>query len=130
MKTWKKVSTKIVHKNPWYSVTADKVIKPDGSHGTFFVVRKTPGLVIIPFNGDKIFLVRQYRYTTQKTHWELPAGKSESTNYLSEAKRELKEETGFVAKQWIYLGYFEYEPGLSDQIAKVFLAKKLIKGDH
>jgi 8-oxo-dGTP pyrophosphatase MutT (NUDIX family) len=127
---WKKLSSKIVHKNPWYSVTEDRVVRADGSRGKFYVFKKDPGVVIIPFDGKGVYLVNQYRYTFRKRIWEFPSGKSESQDYLKEAKKEFREETGFTAKNWKYLGEFACGPGHTGHMGKVFLAQDLTKGVH
>lgn len=129
-KIWKTLKSRRVHKNRYFSVYDDDVIKPDGSRGKYFILRKGAGVVIIPFDGRKIWMVNQYRYTFKKRLWELPAGKSESKNYLAQAKKELKEETGFTAGSWKYLGEFACAPGHSGHIGKAYLATKLIPGPH
>lgn len=130
MNKWKKIKSHKVHKNPWFSVYQDDVTRPDGTKGKYFYLGKTTGLVIIPFDGKKIYLVNQYRYTLKKRFWELVAGSIESNNHLTEAKRELLEETGFKAKSWKYLGEFLCAPGHTNHKGKVYLAQDLIPGEH
>ena len=59
--------------------------------------------------------------------FELPAGVTVSGEILSEAKRELKEETGLEAKKWVNLGSFFVAPGHETTKAEVFLASQLYK---
>ena len=83
-------------------------------------------VVIIPVKDDKIILVRQYRYPIDKEILELPAGKvKKGESLLNAAKRELLEETGFVARKWRKLGKFYPTPGYSSEEQHFFLATSL-----
>ena len=131
MNKWKKIEGKAVHKNPWFWVTEDKVVRPDGKQDKYYLVhRKYPGVAVIAFDGKNVYLVNQYRYSFEDRLWELVAGKSESQDYLREAKKELKQETGLTASKWKYLGHFACAPGHTAFMGKVFLAEKLKPGTH
>ena len=87
-----------------------------------------PGAVaIIPLiSKDRVVLVRQYRYATGRYLWELPAGtlgKNESP--LSCAKRELEEETGFVAVRTKKIMEFYTCPGFCTEKMHLYLAENL-----
>ncbi len=126
MGTWKTVSTKIVYKNPRFSIREDKVIRPNGDEGIFHIMDRPSVVIIVPVTKDKeIYLIRINRYTTKKTHWELPAGSSDNQDELLAAKRELKEETGLISEKWTKLGAFEVAPGMTGQLAYVFLAEEV-----
>jgi ADP-ribose pyrophosphatase len=64
---------------------------------------------------------------------ELPAGLAgdiagaEDEALLEAAKRELLEETGYVAAQWAELGSGYTSPGLTDESVALFLAQRLTK---
>lgn len=127
---WKKLRSNKVFENPWFSLYEDEVFRPDGSRGKYYLLKKDPGVAIIPFDGKRIYLVNQFRYTFKKRMWEIPAGKAESKNYLAQAKKELKEETGLEAEKWTYLGQFACGPGHTSHIGKVYLAEKLKQEQH
>ena len=87
-------------------------------------------VAILPLIGkDKIVLIRQYRLGAKKNLWEVPAGflnkgeKPEKT-----AKRELKEETGFEAREIEKIGQAYISPGYSNQYMYFFKASRLKKG--
>jgi ADP-ribose pyrophosphatase len=87
-----------------------------------------PGAVaIVPLiSEDRIILVRQYRYPARRYLWELPAGtldKKESP--FSCAKRELLEETGFLAKRIRKIAEFYTCPGFCTEKMYLFVAEKL-----
>ena len=129
MKTWKKIKSKIVFNCYRFGVREDDVIKPDGSKGKYFYRFGRPSVVIISFDGKKITLVNQYRYIQKKRLWELPIGKAENNNFLYQAKKELREETGIRAKKWKFVGEFYPSPGSQDSCGKIFLAQNLVYGE-
>lgn len=126
---WKKIRGKQIHKNRWFSLWEDDVIRPDKSKGKYFVIKKESTSIIIPFSKNKIYLVNQFRYPILRRSWELPMGtfEKDKSNLLL-AKRELKEETGFTANKLKYLGEFSWMNGMSNQMAKVYLASDLVPG--
>ncbi len=66
-----------------------------------------PGAVaIVPVMPDgRILLERQYRYPLDQAFIEIPAGKLDpGEDPLVCAQRELQEETGFIANEWVFLG--------------------------
>ena len=87
-------------------VRRDNVLLPDGSKATREYVQHPGAVAIIPVLDDgRLVLVRQYRYPLQKVLLEWPAGKLErGEEQLACARRELQEETGFVAREWAYAG--------------------------
>lgn len=126
MNTWKTKTSKIVYENGRFSIREDQIIRPDGTDGVFYVMDRAPVVVMIPLTKEnEVYLIRINRYTTRKTHWELPAGSSDKQDELVAAKRELKEETGLISKDWIKVGELEVAPGMTGQIAHVFVARNV-----
>lgn len=37
-KPWKKIKSKVIHKNPWYQLREDDVLRPDGKKGKYYYV--------------------------------------------------------------------------------------------
>ena len=124
-KIWKKIRSKKVYECYKFGVYEDKVIKPDGAHGVYFWLKKKPSVSVVPFDGKKFYLVNQFRYPVQKRSWEFPAGGAENKNYLAQAKKELREETGITASKWVHLGKFNPSNGSNNHFAKIYLAEKL-----
>ncbi|NDD62880.1 MAG: NUDIX hydrolase [Acidobacteria bacterium] len=99
-----------------------------------------PGIsVIVPILDDeRILLMRQYRYPAGEVLWELPAGTLNGVEVdgrmkaMEEAencaRRELQEETGYVAKDISQLGQCYAMPGSSDEMIHIFLARGLSAG--
>jgi len=77
---------------------------------------------------NKIVLVRQYRFPAKKELWEIPAGKLKKREIPKiGAKRELKEETGFVAGKLKKIAEFYLSPGYSTEYMYLFKANSLKK---
>jgi 8-oxo-dGTP pyrophosphatase MutT (NUDIX family) len=129
---WKTLGTKIVYQNPWIKVREDQVIKPDGTRGIYGVVDLHDTVFIVALTPEEeIYLIRQFRYTTKIYSWEIPAGSSDGQSLLKAAKRELKEESGLVAKRWEKVGKFQSMNGVGTEIGWVFIAQDLSQtGDN
>ncbi len=120
---WKTLSSKIVYQNPWIKIHEDKVIRPDGKEGLYAFLSKPAAVFILAKDKDGFFyFIRQYRYPLKKYIYELPAGVVDDHRYLTNAKRELKEETGLSAKKWVSLGKFYVAPGHENVAVHSFLA--------
>ena len=91
------------------------------------VVRHHGAVAIVALTeSGKIALVRQYRTALDRVTVEIPAGKLEpGEDPLDCAKRELKEETGFVAGRIAYLTTIASSCGFSDELIHLYLATQL-----
>jgi ADP-ribose pyrophosphatase YjhB (NUDIX family) len=129
---WKKLASKVVYKNKWYSVRRDEVIRPDGKSGEYNVIEALDGAFIIALDKDKdIHLIRKYRYTTDIYALEVPAGGIDpGESALAAAKRELQEELGLAAQDWAELGRFQAENAYMNNFGHVFVASGLSKTKH
>lgn len=88
-----------------------------------------PGGVVVVAQKDAetILMVKQYRYPTKQVLLELPAGRLEIGENPDDAiKRELEEETGYLAKKWKSLGYIFTTPGICDEKLYLYYATDLI----
>ena len=124
---WKKLSSKIVHKNPWWTYTLDTFHIPNGVSGEYHYVHTEGSCMIVPVLDDgRIILVNQYRYLCDKESIELPCGGVKPGNTYDEmAHLELEEEVGYLAGSWSVAGEFNPFNGATDEICKVFIAREL-----
>lgn len=123
---WKKLSSRIAYENPWFRVREDQVEKPGDRKGVYGVVETPPSVFIVAINSEQeVYLTGLFRYPTGKYGLELPAGSSDNQDLLEAAKRELLEETGLKAANWIKLGSFNPWNGISSESSHVFLASEL-----
>lgn len=128
---WITVNCKKKYENPWITVTHRDVINPKGNKGIYGVVEfKNLTVGILPLDEENnTWLVRQYRYAINQYSWEIPAGGVELTeNWLTAAKRELKEETGLTAKKWTPLLDMHPSNAITTEFAKIFIAQTLTQG--
>ena len=88
------------------------------------------GLAVLPiFDDGSTYLIGQYRYVSQRYTWELPRGSGpKTTEPLETAKRELQEETGARAGEWLEVVRLMVSPGISDELAPCFVAWNLRQG--
>lgn len=124
--TEKTLSSEYVFKGKVIDVKRDDILVSNGHKSIREVVEHSGGVVILAIKDNKILTVKQYRYPISNTSLELPAGKLEKgENPDFAAKRELEEETGFVAKNWTSLGYIYTSPGFCDEKLHLYLAQDL-----
>lgn len=123
------VSSRRIHAGRVVTLNVDQVRFPDGRVGEQEIVRHTGASVIVPFltdphGGDpQLLLVRQYRYAANSFLYELPAGRPNEGESPSEcAARELREETGCVAKHLEPLNSAYTTPGFTDERLHLFVA--------
>ena len=123
----KTISSKTVYKGKIFDITDDEIILSDGLARHREIIHHPGGVVIFAQkeNGN-ILLVKQYRYAVHCVQTELPAGRLEKGEEpLFAAKRELREETGFVAESWESLGYIFTTFGICDEKLYLFKATGL-----
>jgi ADP-ribose pyrophosphatase len=117
--------------NRLFTVSEDHAVDPSGFEIKRFIVRHRGSAVMMPVDDRKrILLVHQYRLPAKRMLWELPAGSiDEGEKPLETAKRELKEETGYRARNWKKLASFFPSPGFLTEKMTIFLATGLTAGE-
>jgi len=86
---------------------------------------------VLPIDAEgNVYLVRQFRAPIDQVLLEIPAGKLDSVDEdrLLAAKRELQEETGFEADNWLHLTDTFTTPGFSNERISLYLARELKAG--
>jgi ADP-ribose pyrophosphatase YjhB (NUDIX family) len=124
---WTRKSTKIVYENPWIKVREDQIVHPSGKEGIYGVVEVGPGVFVVGINEkNEILFVKQNRYCTGITSWEIPGGGLKKGYEINDqASEELKEEAGYKAQSFEVLGKTQTQPGVTNQIDFLILAKGL-----
>jgi ADP-ribose pyrophosphatase len=121
------VSGSRVYDGALLKVHREVVRLPDGREGAREYIRHPGAVAIVPlFDDGSVLLERQFRYPHAREFIELPAGKLElGEPHLDTAKRELLEETGYVAEEWTRLGVIHTAIAYTDEAIELFLARKL-----
>lgn len=114
-------------------VFKDTVQLPNGNPATREVIRHVGAVGVVPVTDDgKVIVEQQFRYPLDQVITEIPAGKLDSfaEDRLSAAKRELEEETGYTAKEWVELGDYYPTPAYCDERITLYLARGLAQGQR
>ena len=131
--TEKGIGSEKVFEGRLLHVYRDTVSLPNESTSTREYIRHNGAACVVPITDDGcVLMVRQYRYPVGQALLEIPAGKLDSKNEdpFDAARRELKEETGAEAAEWICLGDFYPTPAYTDENIVMFVAKGLTFGEN
>lgn len=110
-----------------------QILNPAGKPGIYGKIHfKNKAIGIIPIDHEgNTWIVGQWRYPLNEWSWEIPEGGGPlNVEPLEAAQRELKEETGLVAKKWTLIQRVHLSNSVSDEEAFIFLAEELSEGDH
>ena len=130
------ISSKLAYQGPLFDVYTDYVREPEGETARRDVIRHSGSVVILAVDDTRnaadplIVVERQYRHAAGQYMWESPAGRKEPEEaVLPGAKRELLEETGYIAKRWSKIARFYVSPGFLGEWMQVYLAEGLSCGE-
>ena len=100
----------------------------DGSTHPRDVLRHPGGVAVLPVDGATVWFVRQYRVAIGRDILEIPAGKRDVSGEppIETARRELREELGMTASEWVSLGTMEPSPGYTDEVIHLFAASGIV----
>lgn len=115
----------IVFSTRWFQVEAKY---EDGEAEPYFSLKLPDYVVVVAYNKQgQLVLVRQYRHAIEGASLELPAGMVDDPALSPEAtaRRELEEETGYLAGEMIHLGTLDSDTGRLQNRMWCYLAKNL-----
>ncbi len=113
--------------NYFIDVQEDRVVQPDGKHGSYATVKMKPGVAVLPVDDQgNVYLVKQFRYALKRESVEVVCGAiDEDEPPLEAAKREVKEELGIEASEWLDLGMFDMDTSIVNCPVFLFGARNL-----
>ena len=140
MKPWRILAKRVLlERPPWLTVGEQDVELPDGTvlDGFTWISTRAFAIVVPLLDGDRTILVRSFKLGVGAVSLSLPAGYLEDGEEpLAGAKRELLEETGHEAADWIALGRYVVDGNYGSGAMHAFIAKGARKvrepnsGDH
>ncbi len=121
-----------VYQGHFLHVLRDTVRLPDGQQAVREYIRHPGAVMIIPMLDDgRVIVERQYRYPLQRALIEFPAGKIDpGEDRLLCAQRELREETGYVAREWARAGVLHPVLAYADEFIEIWFARGLSLGER
>lgn len=126
--SFERVAGEMAWKGRIGEVWVDKFRHEDGEVVERELIKHPGAVVVLPIDGERIWLVRQPREAAgEPALLELPAGKLDVPGEapLETAKRELREEIGKSAANWQAMTEFYASPGFTDETIYAFLATDL-----
>jgi len=129
---WKTISSKQGADLKIFQVRHDKILNPrNGKTIEATVLEAADAANVVAITPEnKILMVQQYRFGTQKFTIEIPGGLVESGEpNLAAVQRELQEETGYTSTDWSFLGTVESNPVFMNSYVHHWLAKDVKRTD-
>ena len=124
------VATEGVFEGRFLRVWRDTVRLPDGALAHREYIKHSGAVMVIPLlDNGRVLMERQWRTPMGRVMVEFPAGKldaGESWQFC--AQRELREETGYSAAQWAYVGVINNAISYSDEAIHLTFARGLKAG--
>jgi ADP-ribose pyrophosphatase len=126
----RRLRSESVYDGDFLKVRRDTVRLPTGKTALREYIVHPGAVMIVPIADDgRLIVERQHRYPLDRVLLEFPAGKldpNETTQHC--AQRELREETGFLAREWAYAGRMHNACAYSTEFIEIWLARGLSAG--
>ena len=108
----------------------DTVRLPDGAQAQREYIRHSGAVMVVPLLDDgRVLMERQWRTPMRRVMIEFPAGKLDAgESWQACAQRELREETGYRAREWAYIGTINNAISYSDEVIHLAFARGLDAG--
>ncbi len=139
---WEEVSTEHIVQDEWIDFRRQAFRFPDGNvFEPYYTYSRRDYVVIVASDEDgKYICVKQFRQGIKEVTTEFPAGgierkdgkqygahDSSEEDALVAAKRELKEETGYISDEWRHLITIPSNATIADNLAHIYVARNCRK---
>ena len=128
-----KLSSNELYRGKSFAFTLDTVKLPDGNTVQKEVLHHPGGVAMLAVKDGSVLIERQFRYAVGEELIEIPAGKLDKIpgeTPEAAAHRELREETGYIARDLIYLGKIYPSPGVMSEGLYMYFVDSLEKGEE
>ena len=132
-KPFSTLNEQVLHENPYWTYQQESYLLADGiSESDYYYVNSRGSTIIIPLlTDDVMIMIRQYRYLNQRFSIEFPGGGiMNGYSMMDNAHKELREETGCIARTISPIGEFNPCNGITNEICTVYIAKDLTQAEQ
>ena len=123
------IAATVAYRGNFIEVRKDRVRLPDGAEASReYIAHPGAVAVLAMLDNGNLVMERQFRFPAQREFLEIPAGKIDhGEEGLVTGQRELLEETGYVAREWMHLTTTWPCIGYADERIEYYLARGLTR---
>jgi ADP-ribose pyrophosphatase len=122
---WETRDSWVAYDCPGFEIRHDEVTLPDGTETDFDYLAEPPAVMVLPFTPDgDVVCIREWRHAVDRVNFGIPVGSVEDddVDLATAARRELAEETGYVAERVDPLVTVEPANGIANSEFNAFVA--------
>jgi len=130
IKTWSRIRSSSQQSFRVFSVRMDTAVSPrTGTEHDFYIIESEDWINVIPFTTDHhVVMIKQYRHGAREVTLEIPGGLVDMGDTPEKAAaRELMEETGYQAEEYVQIGVVNPNPALFNNRCYTYIARNVRK---